>query len=123
MPTPEDIRSAVDRYLTTIQDGTSAEVAALYAEDATLEDPVGTQPLTGRDAISKFYSALDPLNITTKLDSVRVAGSSAAFGFSVVVDTGESLITTRPIDVMTFDENAQITSMRAFWSQSDVTVA
>ncbi|NED63375.1 steroid delta-isomerase, partial [Streptomyces sp. SID10244] len=33
------IRSRVMQYLSAIGNGTAADVAALYAEDATLEDP------------------------------------------------------------------------------------
>lgn len=120
MASADDIRSTVSKYLDAVGSGTSADVAALYADDATLEDPVGTEPLVGREAIEKFYSALDAVQNKTELLSVRVAGNSAAFAFRVVTDTGEQTITIEPIDVMTFDDQARITSMRAFWSQDDI---
>ncbi|MGW6379542.1 nuclear transport factor 2 family protein [Rhodococcus sp. NPDC055112] len=120
MASADDIRSTVSKYLDAVGSGTSADVAALYADDATLEDPVGTEPLVGREAIEKFYSALDAVQNKTELLSIRVAGNSAAFAFRVVTDTGEQTITIEPIDVMTFDDQARITSMRAFWSQDDI---
>ncbi|NEW42646.1 steroid delta-isomerase [Nocardia cyriacigeorgica] len=120
MATPDDIRSAIRRYLDTVANGSASDIAALYAEDATVEDPVGTPPHVGRAAIEKFYSALASVRVSTELNNVRVAGDSAAFGFRVVTDTGDQTIIIEPIDVMTFDENAQITSMRAFWSQDDI---
>ena len=120
MASADDIRSTVSKYLDAVGSGTSADVAALYADDATLEDPVGTEPLVGREAIEKFYSALDGVQNKTELLSIRVAGNSAAFAFRVVTDTGEQTITIEPIDVMTFDDQARITSMRAFWSQDDI---
>ncbi|TQF74646.1 steroid delta-isomerase [Rhodococcus spelaei] len=123
MASPDDIRAAVTRYLAAVGGGTSADVAALYADDATLEDPVGTEPKVGREAIEKFYSALDAVQNTTELLSLRVAGNSAAFHFRVVTDTGEQTVTIEPIDVMTFDDQARITSMRAFWSPEDMVVA
>jgi steroid delta-isomerase len=120
MASADDIRSTVSKYLDAVGGGTSADVAALYADNATLEDPVGTEPLVGREAIEKFYSALDAVQNKTELLSIRVAGNSAAFAFRVVTDTGEQTITIEPIDVMTFDDQARITSMRAFWSQDDI---
>lgn len=120
MATSEQIRAAVQRYIETVGSGTSVEIAALFSEHATLEDPVGSEPLTGRPAIEKFYAALDSVQTSTELYTVRVAGNSAAFAFRVVTETGEKVITVEPIDVMTFDEDARITSMRAFWSPEDV---
>ncbi|MGW0043255.1 nuclear transport factor 2 family protein [Rhodococcus sp. NPDC003348] len=119
----DDIRSAVATYLDAVAGGTSADIAALYAEGATLEDPVGSEPKVGREEIEKFYSALDAVRNRTELLAVKVAGNTAAFHFRVVTETGDQTITIEPIDVMTFDDQARITSMRAVWSPSDMTVA
>ncbi|NKY43615.1 nuclear transport factor 2 family protein [Nocardia cerradoensis] len=117
------IRLAVERYVATVGSGTSAEIAALFSEHATLEDPVGSEPLVGRVAIEKFYAALDSVKTSTELRTVRVAGDSAAFVFRVVTVTADKVIAIEPIDVMTFDADARITSMRAFWSVVDVQAA
>ncbi|MFF0816691.1 nuclear transport factor 2 family protein [Rhodococcus sp. NPDC003318] len=123
MASEDDIRSAVTAYLAAVGGGTSADVAALYADDATLEDPVGAEPKVGREAIEKFYAALDAVRNRTELLAVKVAGNTAAFHFRVVTETGEQTITIEPIDVMTFDDQARITSMRAVWSPSDMVVS
>ena len=44
----------------------------------------------------------------------------AAFHFRVVTPVGDQVYEVEPIDVMTFDEDAKITSMRAFWSPADL---
>ncbi|MGW0174098.1 nuclear transport factor 2 family protein [Rhodococcus sp. NPDC003322] len=119
----DDIRSAVATYLDTVANGTSADIAALYAEGATLEDPVGSEPKVGREEIEKFYAALDAVRNRTELLAVKVAGNTAAFHFRVVTETGDQTITIEPIDVMTFDDRARITSMRAVWSPADMTMA
>jgi steroid Delta-isomerase len=116
------IRDTVTRYLDAIANGTSADIVALYADDATLEDPVGTEPKVGRERIAAFYAALDNVRNTTELLTVRVAGNVAAFHFRVVTETGDRTVTIEPIDVMTFDDQARITSMRAIWSPADVAV-
>lgn len=122
MPEPDRIRAAVRRYLDTVATGTAAEIAALYHEEATLEDPAGSAPHTGRAAIEKFYSALESARRRTELHTLRVSGDHAAFAFRVVTETADSTITVDPIDVMTFDEDARITGMRAYWSSEDISV-
>lgn len=117
-----DIRSIIERYLSTVADGSAAEIAALYAEDATLEDPVGSEVRRGRTLIEEFYQGLDGSQVTTTLHRVRVCGLEATFHFRVVTAAGDQSFVVEPIDVMTFDEEGQITSMRAFWSPDDVSV-
>ncbi|MEV0700277.1 nuclear transport factor 2 family protein [Saccharopolyspora sp. NPDC050389] len=120
MPEPSVIRDVVASYVKAIGTGGAAEIAALYEEDATLEDPVGSEPLRGRGAIAEFYSAIENLRRESELIAVRVAGDSAAFHFRVRTKTPDGAVEVEPIDVMTFDEAGRITSMRAFWSPEDV---
>ncbi|NKY87863.1 nuclear transport factor 2 family protein [Nocardia veterana] len=122
MASPEQIRTAVQHYLDAVATGTAADIAALYAEDATVEDPVGSAPHRGRAEIEKFYRALESRSRTTELRTLRVAGDSAAFVFRVSTESDDHTTTIEPIDVMTFDADGRITSMRAFWSRDDITV-
>ncbi|GAD85776.1 steroid delta-isomerase [Nocardia asteroides NBRC 15531] len=122
MASADDIRATVRKYVEAVGNGTAADIVALYREDATVEDPVGSEPHVGHAAIRKFYEAIEPMERATELFSVRVAGDSAAFSFRVVTTFGDQKFTLDPIDVMTFDEGARITGMRAFWSQDDMVV-
>lgn len=115
-----DISAVIDRYLATVASGDASKVAALYADDATLEDPVGSEPHRGRAAIETFYGGLQG-RIGTELLTARVVGLEAAFRFRVVTAVGDTTYTVEPIDVMTFDDAGQITSMRAFWAPADMT--
>ncbi|MEV0336272.1 nuclear transport factor 2 family protein [Nocardia sp. NPDC050717] len=122
MASADDIRATVRKYVEAVGSGTAADIVALYREDATVEDPVGSEPHVGVAAIRKFYEAIEPMKRSTELFSLRVAGDSAAFSFRVVTEFGDQTFTLDPIDVMTFDEDARITSMRAFWSQDDMVI-
>lgn len=117
-----DIKNVIERYLTAVASGSAAEVATLYAEDATLEDPAGSAIHRGRTAIEEFYKGLEGSQVTTTLHAARVCGLEAAFHFRVVTATGGQKYIIEPIDVMTFDEAGQITSMRAFWAPEDMSV-
>lgn len=51
---------------TSSQGGKADDVAALYAEDATLEDPVGGGEVhIGRQAIAGFYKVMEAGEIKT----------------------------------------------------------
>lgn len=114
------ITATVTAYLDAVARGSSDDIAALYAENGTLEDPVGSEPISGRTAIKAFFAALEGRQQEMELLTLRVSGSSAAFHFRVVTPVGDKIYEIAPIDVMTFDENAKITSTRAFWAPSDM---
>lgn len=115
-----DTAALVMRYLSTISNGTSADIAALYAGDAHLEDPVGSEPRTGRAAIEEFYRGLDGADVAAELLVVRAVGREAAFHFRVTTTLPDAVVVVEPIDVMTFDDAGLITSMRAFWTPADM---
>lgn len=118
-----DPAASVTRYLELLAAGASAdEIAGLYAQDATIEDPVGSDLRRGRDAIREFYAAIENVGKQTELLSVKAVGDQAAFLWSLTVKMGESSTRVEPISVMTFDEDGKITSMRAFWSSADITM-
>lgn len=119
-PTPDAIRATVDAYLDALRSGSSAALVELYTDDATLEDPVGTVPKSGREAIAQFYSALGGSPQKAELLTLRVSGASAAFHFRVTSPIGDREYEVEPIDVMTFDEDARITGMRAYWSSENM---
>ncbi|WP_197376685.1 nuclear transport factor 2 family protein [Mycolicibacterium baixiangningiae] len=117
-----DPRAIVERYLHTVSTGTSEEVAALYAEDATLEDPVGGGEVhIGRQAIAGFYKNTDNVEVETELLKFRSGGHEAAFVFAITVKMGDATMRIEPIEVMTFTGGGQIASMKAYWGPDDVT--
>lgn len=115
-----DIRTTVQRYLDLVAEGTAVEIVALYAPDATLEDPVGSDVLVGHDAIRAFYESFEALKKTTNLVTLRACAGHAAFHFEIVTEAGDMKYRMAPLEVMTFGDDGLITSMRAFWSDEDL---
>ena len=122
MSTREAITKTVNRYLEFLATGTTDDVLTLYTADATIEDPVGSDLRRGHDAIREFYAGFQDAKKETGLAELRVTGSEAAFLWHLTLDAGDSRTRISPISMMAFDEDAKITSMRAFWSPSDVRV-
>lgn len=119
-PSTDDIRKTVERYIEAVATGSVADVLALYADGAIVEDPVGTEPRTTTESIREFYSVIEPLEQSVSLLTLKIAGNSAAFHFTLVTKLGERSLEISPIDVMTFDDDARITTMKAYWSQDDM---
>ena len=125
MPTAADktqaIRETVNRYIELVAKGSADDLVELYADDATVEDPVGGEVHIGRQAIHGFYAAVSDVQRECELVSLRVAGNEAAFQFRLTVTAGEHRMVIEPIDVMVFDDRGKVAAMKAYWSAADVT--
>ena len=110
------IRQVYERYPEMVTKGDVEGIVELYSDDATIEDPIGSELHRGRDAIRAFYKAAAG-TITMKCTGpVRVAGNEAATPLVVLIGPEGQQQALDIISVMVFDEKGKITSMRAFWS-------
>ena len=119
----EQIHDVIEQYVARVAGGTTDEILELFAEGATVEDPVGTEVRATREAIREFYAGLEALEQEGHIVTARIAGGQAAFLFELATKAGDQTYTLAPIDVMTFDDDAKITSMKAYWGDSDMTVS
>ena len=110
------IRGVLESYAKRLTAGDHQAIVAEYHENATVEDPIGTPLHEGREAIAKFYEASAGKVVMKLTGPVRVAGNEAAAPFRVLVGPEGSRKVIDVIDLMTFDDDGKITSMRAFWS-------
>ena len=120
MSTAEHIAETVHRYLELVATGNADAVADLYADDATVEDPVGGEVHIGRQAIRGFYSAAEGVQAKTEMLMLRVVGHEAVLHFRLTLDFGETTMQIDPIDVMIFNDEGKIQAMKAYWSQEHV---
>ncbi|ORW02006.1 nuclear transport factor 2 family protein [Mycobacterium kyorinense] len=120
MPSAEHIADTVNRYISLVAKGGADDIAELYAEDATVEDPVGGEVHIGRQAIRGFYSAIENAERECELVTLRVAGNEAAFQFRLTVKAGDGGMVIEPIDVMAFDDEGKVAAMKAYWSAENV---
>ena len=93
------------------------KVAALFADNAIFESPPGGDVHRGIEAIrSAYHSMWDDREQRVDLVSLNVAGGEAAVHVQVFL-SGQRIDV---IDVMTFDEDAKISSLRAYSGPSNV---
>ncbi len=125
MPSPPDrtqaITDTVNRYIALVANGSADDLVGLYADDATVEDPVGGEVHIGRQAIRGFYSAVQGADRDCELVTLRVAGNEAAFQFRLTAALGEKRMQIEPIVVMAFDDEGKVAAMKAYWSADNVT--
>lgn len=115
------ITETVTRYIATVTDGSADDLAAFYADDATLEDPVGGEVHIGTNAIRGFYSSVTGVQRDCELVTLRVSGNEAAFHFRLTITAGDNKMRIEPIETMVFDSDGKVTAMKAYWSPADVT--
>lgn len=120
------IRATVEAYTAAFSAGDRAAYLGLFAEDARVEDPVGTPEHVGTEAIAAFFDANRGLADDIELrrtGPVRVAAGQCAFPMQARPLLGDTRYCMDIIDVMTFDAAGRITSMRAFWDPTEMYVA
>jgi steroid delta-isomerase len=102
----------VNKYINSISSQDMDGIREIYDEQATVEDPIGTDAHVGIEAVCKFYEEGFDMGVKLELTGpVRCAGNAAAFPF--VCYTAEMKIEV--IDIFEFNENGKIKSMRAYW--------
>ena len=116
MSSPEANTKAVHRYLATIEAGQPDDIAALYADDATIEDPVGGEVHIGREAIRGFYKSVENANAKAEIVTLRALGNEVAWLWRLSIHT----MVIEIISVMTFDDEAKIASMKAYWGPDNI---
>lgn len=116
------IRQCMTRYVELVDAGDIDGILDLYAEDARVEDPVGSSPYIGIEAVAGFYRAgLGKASARAELTGpVRVAGRSGAMPFRVDLDWDGRRCSIQVIDVMEFDDQGRIRSMKAYWGEGDL---
>ncbi|GAA0399676.1 steroid Delta-isomerase [Paenibacillus motobuensis] len=117
MPTQSEMKAIMQQYLDAFNAQDADAVIALYADNATVEDPVGSEPLQGKEAIDAFYQQVIPYGSKLKLVAPIRGSHSNSAAMAFVVESAVGSINV--IDVMTFDESGKITSMRAYWGPED----
>ena len=124
MTLEDKIVAAINTYLASFGKKDLDGILNLFADDAWVEDPVGTPRKVGKAALREFYQIGTSMDLTAELESdIRVAGNEAACAFCVSVNTGNGILKISPIDIMTFNDEGKITSMRAFFGERNQRMA
>lgn len=119
---PEQIRATADAYVEGLRTGDLEKIMDLYAENATVEDPVGGGTVhEGKAAVREFYATVTALKIDATLHEARVCGNDLLFHFEITTHFDENSKATIDVwDLMTHDEAGKVASMRAYWTPENM---
>lgn len=133
MPNPEKMTAAVQAYFDCFNARDADGIVAFFADDATVNDPHGTPPKAGKNAIREFYTMAVKNGATlAQQGQTRIVHDTAAFAFTVTVggagmtDTAVDVdlpsggMTIHVIDTFKFNEDDQVVEMRAFWGPTNI---
>ena len=116
--------AAVEAYIGSYNRADLDGVCAVFAEDAVVEDPVGTPPRTGQAAIREFFAVGIEAGARLTLDGpVRCAADHAAFAFHVDLEWGGRATRIDVIDVFAFDAHGKASSMKAYFGPANMGAA
>ena len=117
------IRTVFAAYARHLSDGNADALAGLFAPGGMLEDPIGTPPHVGRDAIRRFFQAgFDQTGgriLFAPEGAVRIRGPHAACAFIATCDRAQPPFRVETVDVAHFDAEGQILTMTAVLGPSN----
>ncbi len=119
---PDEMIETVHRYIEAVSAHDVGTIKKLYADSATVEDPVGTDAHVGMEAIVAFYQQSASVEVELELTGpVRCAGNAAVFPFFATTNIGGKKMRIDIIDVFEFNDAGLIQSMRAYWGPENCT--
>lgn len=121
MPTPEQMEAAVHAYVEAFAKSDPAMAAAIFADNAVIEDPIGTTPKVGKAAILEFYTQSMATGATLHLEGpIRVAAAHAAFAMQVRLHWDGKEMAIDVIDTFAFDGAGKVMEMKAYFGPGNM---
>lgn len=121
MPTTQQKLAAVHGYVDAFARGDAEAAVALFADDATVEDPLGTPIKRGHDEIRAFYQGSMATGAKLELQGEpRCAADYVAFAFAVRLEWQGQTSVIEVIDTFRLNDHGKITEMRAYWGPENM---
>ena len=121
MSTPEQMEAAVHTYVEAFAKGDPEMAAGIFADNAVVEDPIGSEPRVGKAAIREFYVQSMATGATLHLQGpVRVAAAHAAFAMQVRLHWDGKDMAIDVIDTFAFDNAGKVVEMKAYFGPGNM---
>lgn len=118
-PDARYIRELILAYLDSFATKNIEGRLALFAPDASFEDPVGAKPLVGRDALRAFWTSSAGLDIAATLKRIAICANEACYEFEAQLQAGAAdRARVLCFETLKVDSNGLIAQMRAYFDSS-----
>ena len=119
-----DLVTLVERYAAVTSSMDVDAYAALFSTDCVREDPVGQPANLGRGEVrASWQGVIDGAkSVTFTPSDVHVVANRAAYHFEVRVQLEGATVTINGIETFVFNNDGEISEMRAYWSNDDLVV-
>jgi steroid delta-isomerase len=120
MPDEAQMKAALQSYIDGFNTSNLSAILGLFADNAIVEDPVGTPPIGG-EQLREFYRRGINMGTRLMLDTpIRGShGNCAAMAITVETVIEGTPVIIRSVDVMTFNDAGRISHMRGYWGPGD----
>lgn len=120
MPERAEIERTIRAYAAAWADTDREAWLATFASDATQEDPIDDPVRVEREQIGGFWDGAmteyESLEILPR--EIFIVGREATMVWTINARTSRGTVTFHGVDAFTFDESAQIKSVRAYWERA-----
>jgi steroid delta-isomerase len=119
MATAEQVRAAVDGYVQSFATADRDRFRSILAPDVVQEEPAGSTPNQGIDALSGFWDSLWSNLQAIEFESreLYVTGDEAALVFTIVQHPkAGGQVTIDGVDTFRVDDQGRISQIRGFGS-------
>jgi len=117
----EHIAKVLQDYVDAVAGDDVEKVIKLYAEDAIVEDPVGSDAHKGHEALRVFYKmAVDAVEKMVLEGNPRIRDNWGTCAMRAYPKGMDLKFCMETLDVMKFNDEGKITHMTAYWGDSNM---
>jgi steroid delta-isomerase len=123
MPSPDQVRAAVESHVELFGAGDQERWVKLFAPEATVIDPVPAEPHRGHAAIGDFYEGIMAMadRVEVEQHALHVCGDQAALVYTLTLSNGDGGgMAFDGVELFTVDDDGLITLAQAYWDPAEL---
>ncbi|WP_013320275.1 nuclear transport factor 2 family protein [Gloeothece verrucosa] len=117
----EIITQRVDEYFASMEKMSASIWREIFAEDASIQDPVGKPPFNPHEMADKFFGFLAGFydKIELSQDQTFIAGNSAAIVWTMNISSKQGRqATSNGISVIEINPQGKIQQISSYWDEA-----